>query len=399
LKHSSNDYKTPFERLHRTKPDVAHLRVFRCGAYVFLPEDVQSNNLSPRSELMTFIGIVEGTEGYIFMRSPNNVVFTAIQALFDETLFPKCPTMRSLDYTPVGLPPDDLQGKHNGPPDDESGEYGGGLPPIPVGPAGSQVPWQPMQPQQPPMFPPAYPPLPPSLSSRSSGLPSPVRSGAPSLSPRHSPAQSSDYDHDFFFSKEDQQEYFRKQDIWRQSMEKKKTEEAFQYYSASGNESLDYDVEGNIRPYLWYRLQEQQGMQNIPQVPPQPQKEPLGSQPRCSGRERRPVVCPDNVYGSQNPTQSEQISNREFRENIDDVPAPTGSGNRPDSPPHEGKGKECADYLVNEMVQEGGAGLIKFLLRAAVSSADAKEKIPEVSKVREWHYRDLMHLPKTAQEE
>jgi transposase InsO family protein len=61
LKHSSNDYKTPFERLHRTKPDVAHLRVFGCGAYVFLPEDVQSNNLSPRSELMTFIGLVEGT--------------------------------------------------------------------------------------------------------------------------------------------------------------------------------------------------------------------------------------------------------------------------------------------------------------------------------------------------
>jgi transposase InsO family protein len=40
LKCSSNDYKMPFERLHCTKPDVAHLRVFRCGAYVFLPEDV-----------------------------------------------------------------------------------------------------------------------------------------------------------------------------------------------------------------------------------------------------------------------------------------------------------------------------------------------------------------------
>jgi hypothetical protein len=68
LKRSSNDYKMPFERLHRTKPDVAHLRFFGCGAYVFLPEDVQSNNLSPRSELMIFIGIAEGTKGYIFMR-------------------------------------------------------------------------------------------------------------------------------------------------------------------------------------------------------------------------------------------------------------------------------------------------------------------------------------------
>jgi transposase InsO family protein len=40
LKCSSNDYKTLFERLHCTKPNVAHLRVFRCGAYVFLPEDM-----------------------------------------------------------------------------------------------------------------------------------------------------------------------------------------------------------------------------------------------------------------------------------------------------------------------------------------------------------------------
>jgi hypothetical protein len=103
LKRSSNNYITLFERLHRTKPDVAHLRVFGCGAYVFLPEDMQSNNLSPRSKLMTFIRLSEGTMGYIFMRSPNNNVFTAIQALFNETLFPKCPTMCittfSFDFT------------------------------------------------------------------------------------------------------------------------------------------------------------------------------------------------------------------------------------------------------------------------------------------------------------
>jgi hypothetical protein len=60
----------------------------------------------------------------------------------------------------------------------------------------------------------------------------------------------------------------------------------------------------------------------VPQLPPQPQEEPLGSQPRCSGHERRPVVRPDNVYESRNPTQSEQMSNKEFREIIDDIPAP-----------------------------------------------------------------------------
>jgi Integrase core domain len=98
LKRSSNDYKTPFKRLHHTKPDVAHLRVFGCRAYVFFPEDMRSNNLSP------------------------------------------C---------------------------------------IPVGPAGGQVPWQHMQPQQPslqpplqqraPTQPPPYsgPPLPPSSPTSS----------------------------------------------------------------------------------------------------------------------------------------------------------------------------------------------------------------------------------------
>jgi hypothetical protein len=74
-------------------------------------------------------------------------------------------------YTPVGLTPDDLQGEHNRPLDDENGEHRGGLLPIPVGPAGGQVPWQHMQPQQPQLQPPQqqqrffYPPLPPSQPS------------------------------------------------------------------------------------------------------------------------------------------------------------------------------------------------------------------------------------------
>jgi hypothetical protein len=55
---------------------------------------------------------------------------------------------------------------------------------------------------------------------------------------------------------------------------------------------------------------------NLPQNPPQPQEKLSGLQPRCSGYEKRPVVYPDNVYKSWNPTQSDQISNREFREII-----------------------------------------------------------------------------------
>jgi hypothetical protein len=116
---------------------------------------------------MTFIGLVEGTKGYIFMRSPNNIVFTAIQALFDETLFPKCPSMRRLGYTPVGLPPDDLQGEHNGPPDHENEDYGGGgLPPLPP------IPYHPVAPQGPP----AARQQPPTPSPITSGRGSPLQS-------------------------------------------------------------------------------------------------------------------------------------------------------------------------------------------------------------------------------
>ena len=91
----------------------------------------------------------------------------------------------------MGLTPGDLQGEHNMPLDDENGENGGGLPPIPQGPAGGQVPWKHMQPQQPQMQPPqqqqppqspyyGYPPLPPSSPSSSRHSHSPLSYKDPS---------------------------------------------------------------------------------------------------------------------------------------------------------------------------------------------------------------------------
>jgi len=40
---------------------------------------------------MTFLGNHPGGKGWIFMRGPNNIIFSAAQAIFDESLFPKCP--------------------------------------------------------------------------------------------------------------------------------------------------------------------------------------------------------------------------------------------------------------------------------------------------------------------
>jgi len=47
--------------------------------------------MAPKAELMVFLGMHSGGKGYIFMRRPNNVVFSAAHATFDESLFPRYP--------------------------------------------------------------------------------------------------------------------------------------------------------------------------------------------------------------------------------------------------------------------------------------------------------------------
>jgi hypothetical protein len=154
-----HNWKTLVENLEHTKPDVTHLHVFGCSAYVFFPEEVHHNKLNPKSELMTFIEYPQGVKGYLFMRSLNNVLFTAVQALFYETLYLKCPEMCCPGYTPAPDLPVGEQGEYNILlDDDEFGGNGGG--PLPLfGPAGGP------RPQFPPWQPPqsGYPLLPPNL--------------------------------------------------------------------------------------------------------------------------------------------------------------------------------------------------------------------------------------------
>jgi hypothetical protein len=102
-------WKTPFEIIHKHAPDVSHLRVFGSAAYVFIHEDVRANKLAPKSELMVFLGYPDGVKGYLFMRLHNNSLFTGATALFDESLFPKCPLARTdlqrRGFIPVGNDP------------------------------------------------------------------------------------------------------------------------------------------------------------------------------------------------------------------------------------------------------------------------------------------------------
>ncbi|KZP30221.1 hypothetical protein FIBSPDRAFT_726364, partial [Athelia psychrophila] len=65
--------------------------------------------LAPKSELMIYIGMADDNKkAYKFMCLPNNVIFAGTTALFDETLFPKCPDHKQRTFTHIGENPNDI---------------------------------------------------------------------------------------------------------------------------------------------------------------------------------------------------------------------------------------------------------------------------------------------------
>ena len=76
------------------KPNIEKLQVFGCSAYVHIPQVVYKDKMSPKSELIIYIGIALEGHGNIFMCSPGNIVFTAVHTEFIEKLF-LCCTMRN----------------------------------------------------------------------------------------------------------------------------------------------------------------------------------------------------------------------------------------------------------------------------------------------------------------
>ena len=147
-------WQTPYEFLNKQKPDISHLRVFGCGAYVFIPEDVRTNKLAPRAEMMTFLGYTSGVKGFKFMRKPNNVIFQSVTALFDEFVFPHCPDQKSPGHTRIGR---EYPSEDNTPPEDgwfdDGGAYPPNMPNVPAGNVPPSVPQGPQVPPQPPVVP------------------------------------------------------------------------------------------------------------------------------------------------------------------------------------------------------------------------------------------------------
>jgi len=52
----------PVESLMKMKLDLSKLHVFGYGAYVFLPEAVRANKLTPKLEQITYIGYETGVK-------------------------------------------------------------------------------------------------------------------------------------------------------------------------------------------------------------------------------------------------------------------------------------------------------------------------------------------------
>jgi len=94
-------WKTPQEIFTGEKPKISHLHVFGCGAYVYLPNEVGANKLTPRSELMIFIGYEDNGYRFIY-HTQGNIIFHSTQAIFDEGHFPRCPSSHSREQMPLG---------------------------------------------------------------------------------------------------------------------------------------------------------------------------------------------------------------------------------------------------------------------------------------------------------
>ncbi|THH23200.1 hypothetical protein EUX98_g7976 [Antrodiella citrinella] len=256
---------------------------------------------------MIYLGVAEGIKGFKFMCQPNNVIFTAITAVFDEEMFPRCPDQRRRNTTRIG---------------------------------------QDNQPADTPLD------IPPEVDANDDD-------DAPAPRPHHT------------------------------------------HHLSQRDEGRDHDGDhdGAAAPN--------------PPPPPPPPEEPPAPQPRHSGRERRPVNRPGNVYGERrNPVDQfkdvecmgkwkeivgeQPSSSRNAPQLIQDkVPRPNLDHPNPSRDNAASSEVEVKDILAR-LCREGGVELIDLLLAKAIPQ---RELLPDESNVREWTFRDISKLPEKEQEE
>ena len=98
-------WHTPYKVLHSKQPQVNHLCVFGCTAYIFLPSNVWADKLAHKSELMVYLGVAPGNDvNFLSMHSPNNVLFTTVHTSFEEAQFSKCDRPKRSTGVPTDIP-------------------------------------------------------------------------------------------------------------------------------------------------------------------------------------------------------------------------------------------------------------------------------------------------------
>lgn len=80
---SAVEKKTPFELWHGKKPDVSHLRIWGCTAYVHVQKD-KRNALGSHMEKCIFIGYPAGYKGWKFYNPTTKKTVISERAEFDE---------------------------------------------------------------------------------------------------------------------------------------------------------------------------------------------------------------------------------------------------------------------------------------------------------------------------
>ena len=80
------DYKSPKELWSSHKPDISHLRVFRCLAWVHVLKK-RRHKLQPKSRAMIFIGYEPGSKGYQFWDTAHQCFEISCDVKFKETQF------------------------------------------------------------------------------------------------------------------------------------------------------------------------------------------------------------------------------------------------------------------------------------------------------------------------
>ena len=84
-------WQTPHEQLNREKPTIDHLRVFGCGAYAYIPAEVHSNKLAPKSKLMTYLGNAPQRKRMVFHVRPKQCNLHICACHIRQDIVPQVP--------------------------------------------------------------------------------------------------------------------------------------------------------------------------------------------------------------------------------------------------------------------------------------------------------------------